>query len=161
MDLQVDWVGADHLAVVPPDNIIIAACPATMVPIVWARVAPMLQLPCDMSHNETDIESVYARLMAGDSLLTLVSKGTEIVAAITLNVVTFDTGLKALYLPLVSGKYFDQWCDRYFKVVCAIAKDLNCTELRGISVRKGWLRKLRKYGFEEVSTIVRCPLEDK
>lgn len=50
----------------------------------------------------------------------------------------------------------NEWMDRFLDIVKAIAKDFNCTELRGIAARKGWMRKLKPLGWSEVSTIIKC-----
>jgi hypothetical protein len=50
------------------------------------------------------------------------------------------------------------WFEQYVLVMRAIAKDLNCTEVRGCAVRNGWLRYLKGLGFEKISSTVRLKL---
>ena len=134
---------------------IIAAIPATMIDLIWPKVLPWLEKPIDLSHDEVCISSLKDELKSGKQLLCTVSRDTDVIGVFTLDVRVFDSGLRAMYIPLVGGTEIDKWMERGFKIIEAIAKDYNCTELRGISVRKGWLRKLKDKGWEEVSTTVR------
>jgi hypothetical protein len=47
------------------------------------------------------------------------------------------------------------WKDDFLKLAEALGKDYACSELRGMAARKGWLPKLKPYGWEEVFTTVR------
>lgn len=138
------------------DNIVIAACPATLIGLIWDRVVPHLEKPIALSHGEVTLESIKARIMSSDVLLITVSRGTEIIAVNTVEVRTSESGLRALYIPLIGGSEMNEWMDRFLDIVRAIAKDFNCTELRGIAARKGWMRKLKPLGWSEVSTIIKC-----
>lgn len=152
MDLQIDRM--------EPDNLIIAAVPQTMLDLVWDRVVPHLEKPIALSHGEVTLESIKKRLLSGDVLLITVSRGTEIIAVNTVEVRTCESGLRALFIPLIGGSEMDEWMDRFLDIVKAIAKDFNCTELRGIAARKGWMRKLAPLGWSEVSTIIKCDVGD-
>jgi hypothetical protein len=142
------------------DSVIIAAVPASMIPLVWDRVVPQLEKPIALSHGEVTLDSIKARIMSGDVLLITVSRGIEIIAVNTVEVRESESGLRALYIPLIGGSEMEEWMDRFLKIVKAIAKDFNCTELRGIAARKGWMRKLKPLGWSEVSTIIKCDVGD-
>lgn len=148
MDLQVNRMDSD--------NLVIAAIPQTMIDLIWDRVAPQLERPIALSHGEVTLESIKRRLITGDVLLITVSRGTEIIAVNTVEVRESESGLRALYIPLIGGSEMEDWMDRFLDIVKAIAKDFNCTELRGIAARKGWMRKLKPLGWSEVSTIIKC-----
>mgnify|MGYP001074508027 CR=1 FL=1 len=148
MDLQVDRVDTDR--------IIIAAVPPTMIPLIWDKVEPEILKPIKLSHGEVTLESAKHRLETGQSMLITVSRGTKILAVNTVEVREFESGVRTLAIPLIGGSEMDQWMDRFLEIVKAIAKDLNCTELRGVAARKGWMRVLRNKGWEELSTIVKC-----
>lgn len=148
----------EQLKLIHCNEPIIAAIPTTMIDLIWPKVLPWLEKPIDLSHDEVDISALKNHLKQGNHLLCTISIDTDIIGVFTLEVRTFDTGLRAMYIPLVAGKDIHKWIDRGFKVIEAIAKDYNCTELRGISVRKGWMRMLKDRGWEEVSTTVRCPI---
>lgn len=137
-------------------GLVIAAIPASMVPMLWEKLVKHIEVPVSMSHNESTVEFIYEQLVTGQMLAVTVSDGTDIEAVNILEVREFCTGLRTLYIPFVAGHRMDEWMDRFLDIAKAIAKDLNCTELRGIAVRKGWLRKLKDYGWEDISTIIKC-----
>ena len=156
MDLQIDRVDIDSVA--PADNIIIAACPCTMILLIWERVVPLLELSIALAHGEVTINTLKQKLLRGEALLITVSRGADIIAVNTVEVRHFESGLKALYIPLIGGTEMEEWMDRFLNIVSAIGKDLGCTELRGIAARKGWIRKLKPRGWSEVSTIIKCDI---
>jgi len=148
MDLQVDRLESD--------NLVIAAVPQTMIGLIWDRVVPHLEKPISLSHGEVTLDSIKRRLISGDVLLITISRESEIIAVNTVEVRESESGLRALFIPLIGGSEMNEWMDRFLDIVKAIAKDLNCTELRGIAARKGWMRKLKPLGWSEVSTIIKC-----
>lgn len=138
------------------DRLIIAAVPPTMVPLIWDKVIPHISKPIELSHGEVTLESIKRRLEIGEAMLITVSRGTELIAVNTVEVQEAESGLRTLAIPLIGGSEMDKWMDRFLEIVKAIAKDLGCSELRGIAARKGWMRLLAPKGWEEVSTIIRC-----
>lgn len=148
----------DEIDRVEADRLVIAAIPATLVELVWPQVEPLLMKAVERSHGEADINALKSTTLLGDTLIVTVSEGTKIIAASTLEVRQFDTGLKTLYVSFVGGERIGEWLHRFFEVCKAIAKDLNCSELRAVSVRKGWMRKLQALGWEEISTVIKCEL---
>lgn len=145
-----------RLDTVRVNDYIISAIPVTLIDVVWPQVEPLLMMPIDVSHGECDIEVIYQQLKNGNILLLTVSDGPDIIAVMTLEVRVFDSGLRTLYVPLIGGTDMEKWLSRAMSIVKAIAKDFDCTELRGVAVRKGWLRVLKNAGWEEVSTTVKC-----
>lgn len=154
MALQVDWVGTDRV-IESSNDYIISAIPVTLIDVIWPQVEPLLLKPIGLSHGECDIVSVYNSIRKGNVLLLTVSLKSKIVAVLTVDVRTFESGLRTLYIPLIGGTDMPKWFDRAMYIIEAIAIDHNCTELRGIAVRKGWLRILEKDGWEEVSVTVK------
>lgn len=147
-----------RLDTVGVDDYIIAAVPATLIDVIWDKIVPLIMKPIKLSHGEASLDSIHKKLKTGDNLLLTISRGTDIVGIITLDIRVFESGLRTLYLPLIGGTEMFNWMDRALSICEAIAKDFDCTELRGIAVRKGWMRLLEKRGWEEVSTTIRCPI---
>lgn len=139
---------------------IIAAVPATMIELVWDKVEPHLQRVVDRAHNEITMDSVKARLVSGNALLVTISQDDEIVAINTMEVRVMESGLRTMYIPITGGGDLDTWMDEFLEIAKAIARDYNCTELRGLAVRRGWLKKLEQHGWENVEMIIRCPVEE-
>ena len=150
MGVQIDWLDTDSVS-----NYTIAACPCTIIDLIWDKVKHILELPINLSHGEATLTSTYNKLKSGESLLITISDKDVVIAVCTIEVRTFESGIKALYIPLIGGKNMNLWMDRFIEIAKGIAKDFGCTELRGIAVRKGWMRKLQPLGWEEVSTVIK------
>ena len=138
---------------------IIAAIPVTMVTLLWDRLAPFIDDVVKYSHNEATTEAAKEQLLAGNLLSVIVCEGNEIIALALLELRTFDTGEKALFIPIFGGSKMEEWADQMLKVLHAIAKDFGCTQLRGIGARKGWTRYLKSHGWEEYSVTIGCEVK--
>lgn len=138
----------------------ISVVPKPLLGVVWPLCIEHIQKAVDKAPEEVSVESTEKKLLLGNALLVAVSEGPDVVAANTLEVCTYDTGHKALFIPIVGGTGWDEWGHDFLVLAKCIAKDYGCTELRGMSVRPGWLRKLNKEGWEEVHTIIKCKIEE-
>jgi hypothetical protein len=139
----------------------IAAIPEELLELAWPEAAPHIKKATDLSHGEATVETVKKRVFEGSAILLVVYKEGKIIAAITGEVREFDTGVRALFWPIIGGTEMDLWFDPMYDAMLTVAKAMGCTEMRGIAVRNGWLRRLRNYGWEEVSISVRCPVEQE
>lgn len=155
MAVQVDWVGFDSV-----NPIVISACPVTMIDVVWPKVLPHLLRPIDRSHGDCTVFETKKKLLSGNHLLILVSEGEKIIAAGTVEIRILDTGMKNLFINLLGGDRIDEWMDRFLEVTKAIARDYGCAELRCVSARKGWIKKLQPSGWKELYSILACPVGD-
>jgi len=136
------------------DDFTISVVPSTMIDLIWDKAKPHLEKVSDKSDDFT-IESTYNRLINGDSMLLTVSRGAEVIAVNTVHIEVLSSGIKTLYIGLVGGDELDIWSKRMLQFIETIAKDYGCTELRGMVVRKGWLKKMQPYGWSEAFTTVR------
>jgi len=118
----------------------LAAIPANMVSLIWDKIEPTLQRVVSVSNRELTLEGIKKRCINGSNLIVTVCLENEIVAVTVLDVVEFESGLRAMYIPVVGGEYMNEWLEDAFVIAKAIAKDLNCTEVRGLAVRKGWMK---------------------
>lgn len=137
---------------------IFAAVPITLVDFLWSKMEPYLINVVEVSHNEITLDSLKNRLLSGDTMAVLVISDKEIIAVNMLEIRIFDSGIRAMYIPVVGGTNMDKWADRFLEFAKAVAKDLDCTELRGLAARKGWVRYLADKGWEEVNVALRCEL---
>ena len=138
------------------NSVSIAVC--TDVDSVWSVVRPMLQKVVTQSPDDLSIEKIYHRLVAGNDLLILISTGTEFLASITMRIKTTDTGVRVLYLPVVSGNKMDTWLDKFLDFAKEIARDHQCTQIRGTG-RNGWVKKLKSRGWNDMFTTIAYNVE--
>lgn len=148
------------LAFVEPEKEIlkISGIPIPLLDVVWPQVQPIMERATDLSGGEATTQTAYDQLARGDALLITISRGTEIVAVNTLEVREFQTGLKVMCIPITAGEFMDEWLDRFMDVAKQTAREFGCSELRGFSVRKGWLRALKNQGWTDVHQVIRCKL---
>ena len=129
----------------------VVAIPKNKIQEVWDQAEPVVAkvLPHNMGKYTTD--DVLNDIEAGDSLLLLVLERGEILATI---ICTFEEqeGKKVLHMPIVCGERIDEWADLCHETVPKIAKEFGCAMVTGRG-RRGWLRKLSKYGYEELYTV--------
>ena len=134
----------------------ICAIPAQMIEVVWSQVEPLLFRVVDRNPDDICPHVTKQKLLAGDTLLISISDGAEIVAINILEVQELDTGLRVLYIPITAGTRMREWLEPFLAVAKRIAKDYKCVELRGMSVRKGWLNTLGKHGWESAYETIKC-----
>ena len=139
-------------------QLVVGAVPASMIEIIWDQVEPLIQRVIDKAPQDLSMDRIKSDLIAGNTLLVVISRKGVIIAANVLQVDTLDTGLKILYIPITAGDDLDLWMEDFLELAKRIAKDHSCVELRGLSVRKGWMVKLKHFGWEEHFVTIRCKL---
>lgn len=137
----------------------IALVPVPLLDVLWPQMEQHIQRVVDVAHDEVTLESIKRRLLSAESVAVLVCLEEDVVAVNLLEIRVFDSGVRAMYIPVVGGNYMDEWADQFLEVAKAIAKDFGCRELRGLAARKGWLRYLANKGWEEVNISLRCMIE--
>lgn len=141
-------------------SLVIALVPPTMVDFIWPKCLPFFEMVKEKAPEDVGIETVYNRIMSGDTMLAAVLEGDEVIAINTLEIKELDSGNKILFLPIIGGARTKEWEDRFIELAHGIARVNNCIELRGMAVRKGWLRKLSSYGFEEHFVTLKCKVKE-
>jgi len=142
----------------PTEEFKISAVPAGLIDYIWDDVAPLLQRVEDKAPDDIHSPTVKRELEAGNKMLITITREQTLLAINVLDVRTLDSGTKVLYIPITAGDEMDLWLDRFLEVAIDAAKAYHCTELRGMAVRKGWLTKLKPYGWEEMFTTIRCKI---
>ena len=138
---------------------IISPVPVTLLDHIWPKAVPHLEKVIAKSPNEITLETIKAAIMRGDQMLVTISDGEEVIAVNVLEVVVYATGLRVMCIPITGGTRMAEWLERFLNLGHIIAKDYDCTELRGMAVRPGWLKKLKSYGWEPIFTMISCPVE--
>ena len=132
----------------------IAAIPQMLVETIWDRLTPHIERVVKIVDEETTIEHVKNKAISGDLLILAICKDVDIIAAITLDIRDFDTGMKALYIPMLGGDEFFEWYEQAFEIIKTIAKSFGCSQIRAAG-RRGWPRALKSIGWEEQYTIIK------
>ena len=51
--------------------------------------------------------------------------------------------------------------DRFMVIAEQIARDFDCTAIRGFAAREGWAKVLEPYGYKKLHTVLQFDLEEK
>ena len=139
-------------------ELLITAIPQNLVEVVWEQVQPLIERVVNKAPDDLSVWAIKKRLVDGQTMLIAISEGSKIVAINVLSLEDLDSGKKVLVIPITAGDRMAEWMDDFFEVVTKIAKDFGCEELRGMSVRKGWMRILKERGWVENHTVVKCKI---
>lgn len=116
--------------------------PPAMIPVIWSDIVWYLEKVVRVSSGELSLDSVYQSMIEGKCVTIIVIDGQQIIGINTVEIFTFNSGLKALYIPIIGGERIDEWGVEFFNICKDYAKQVGCTELRGLAARAGWMRKL-------------------
>lgn len=119
----------------------------------WDSIWKMVGLSIAHSNGELNEESFKRKVEDGEMCVAVVFNDVKAVAAVTMDVFNFDTGLKVLNLGGAGGEHAEKWIHQVSDLANEVAKSLGCTQVYVIG-RQGWMRKLKHLGYNHVHTIV-------
>lgn len=141
-------------------DLTIAIVPMNMIDLVWPQVVPILDRVVEKAPDDLVPSVVYDQLISGFSTLMTISRGPKVIAINVFDIKVLDSGLRTMYVPITAGDEMEVWLEPAHEIAIEIAKYHKCSELRGIATRKGWMRKLKSLGWEELFMTIRCPIGD-
>lgn len=110
-------------------------------------MAPLLQRVVDVAPDEITLEGILNRILTGEERLMLVSGRDLIaVAAFTVGIKYFDTGKKALCIPVIAGDQMPLWLGDITAAITLMAQAEGCYQVRAYGARKGWVRTFQEFG---------------
>lgn len=133
--------------------------PIGLINILWDKIEPHVRRVVKASAGEITCESVKQKALEDKCGIILVCKGSEVVAVNTIEVCTYDSGMKALLVPVVGGNEAFEWGPAFLAECNQLAKSLGCSEMRGFSTREAWKRVLKDYGWEESHFVIKRVVE--
>jgi hypothetical protein len=102
------------------------------------------------------MDSIKAKTLRADGMFILITKDADIVAVNMVEINTYESGLKALLIPVVGGNEAFEWGPNFLAYCNELAKGFGCTEMRGFSSRESWKRVLKNYGWFESHFVIKC-----
>jgi len=140
-----------NISIIPPD----------LIDVVWPQCLPILEVVAKGNPTDVDLDKLKEYLLEGSNILVVASEGASIVAVMTFVVSTLDSGMKALYIPIISGTKMNLWMDDFMEFAKDLARNMGCEELRGMAIRSGWLRALAHHKWEEHYVVLKCKVENE
>ena len=134
--------------------------PSTLIGPLWPQFEHYLAPVAEVSSGELTLESIKKNMEEEKCVVVAVLKDTKIIGVNTLEVHTFDSNLKTLYIPIISGEGIAERGMQFFDLCKDLAKQAGCTELRGLAARDGWMRKLKQHDlhWEKCYEVIRYDL---
>lgn len=119
----------------------------------WAEIEPFVQLAIDHSNGELSMQRIKNNLGNKEIALGVIidTDIEKIIAVVTFDMITFDSGLKVLTIQCAGGERMDDWIDQVDALSISMARRHDCDKIYIIG-RKGWERKLRDIGYKHAHT---------
>ena len=112
------------------------------LPKLLPQAEPLIQVVLDRIPPETNMQLIKRDLYKGKLQMIVAVEDDVLYGLALLNIVSYPTGYKLLDIPVVSGTRMEDWLVTGFGMIKDLARQNNCKETRGYSLRKGWFRKL-------------------
>lgn len=77
----------------------------------------------------------------------------KIIAVVTFEMTSFDSGMKILTIQCAGGERMDEWIPQIDAISLSMAHRHGCQKVYIVG-RKGWERKLRDIGYEHAHTVL-------
>ena len=136
----------------------VSGIPSSKVNDVWDRCKKFIEMGNNKSQQEMNVDDIYEKLLTTDMQLWMVfSEDAEIVSVLTTEVVLYPR-MKTCRIVTLGGKDMDDWVEQFLEVLEEWALDNNCVAME-TACRKGFIKKLEKYGYEYTYTILTKKLQ--
>ena len=116
---------------------------------IWKQVKPHIEAALYYTKGEISSEQIKDKLLKGEDLLLLAIED-GILASIVCEIVQTAT-IKVCHIVTCGGVRADVWLDKWHETIVPLAKEQGCKRI-SLSGRKGWEKKLGKYGFKHAYT---------
>ena len=133
--------------------------PPHLVEVLWDKIEPHMQRVVDASGGEITCDTMKQKALNDKCMFILVACGADVVAVNSIEICTYDSGLKAMLIPVVGGHEAFEWGPNFLSFCNDLAKGSGCTEMRGFSSRQSWLRVLKDYGWYESHFVIKCEVK--
>ena len=134
----------------------IAAIPRQDISGLWPVIEPYIDRALKFTFGEYKSNDVKDKAMDGHVIFFVVSKDGLIQSVISAEMVE-TPHKKYMNIVTTAGINFDEWIDDTVDTIIAVAKEQGAEDITMIG-RKGWLRKMKKYGFKHKYTALTLTL---
>ena len=132
-----------HIALPHPDHIIYH----------WDEIEPFIKLACDESNGELTPDVVKSKVEMHKIVIAVVYDDDKLVAAISFDIIDFESGIRALNIQCAGGDILDEWFEQIEAIANSLAKEHGCKNIYIIG-RAGWARKMKGLGYKTIHTVI-------
>ena len=117
-----------------------------VVPIseMLPKIEHLIIQGCALAPNDLNEPTLKYNLIRGKAVLSVVEDDDIVIAINIVHPVVLATGWKVMYVPITVGERMEEWLEDAMVLAHQTAKEHGCNEIRGMSIRKSWLRALKK-----------------
>ena len=134
-------------------NLYISGIPSDRINEVWEDCEPYIEMGNGKSRDEMSVEDIYKRLSEARMQLWLVfNENREIISVLTTEIIDYPRKTVCRIVTL-GGKDLDIWVQDWLETIEAWALENDCVAMETVC-RKGFIKKLEKFGYENAYTVL-------
>lgn len=126
---------------------------------IWPLVQKWVADACEYSDGSLSVLNVLEQVQAQEQQLWVVRMATAPVAAMTTRVSIRPTGKRVLEVVTLGGVLMDYWLANIVALLKMFAEDQKCESVEAHG-RRGWVRALKEFGWEERSVTVAMEIDN-
>ena len=134
-------------------NLYISGIPSERLNEVWEGCEPYIAMGNGKSRDEMSVEDIYKRLSEARMQLWLVfNEDKDIISVLTTEIIDYPRKTVCRIVTL-GGKDLDIWVEDWLETIEAWALENDCVAMETVC-RKGFIKKLEKFGYENAYTVL-------
>ena len=134
-------------------NLYISGIPSDRINEVWEDCEPYIEMGNGKSRDEMSVMDIYKRLSEARMQLWLVfNENREIISVLTTEIIDYPRNTVCRIVTL-GGKDLDIWVQDWLETIEAWALENDCVAMETVC-RKGFIKKLEKFGYENAYTVL-------
>ncbi len=123
------------------------------IPDIWNLCKQYVEMGNNKSKEEMNIDDIYERLINAEMQLWVVfDENDDIKSVVTTEVINYPRK-RTCRIVTLGGRGLDNWVDEVLDVLEGWAIENDCVAME-TACRKGFIKKLEKYGYEHAYTIL-------
>ncbi len=134
-------------------SLYISGIPSERIDEVWLECEPYIEMGNGKSRDEMSVMDIYARLSEARMQLWLVfDDDKEIISVLTTEIIEYPRKTTCRIVTL-GGQDLDLWVEQLLETLEEWALENGCVAMETIC-RKGFTKKLEKFGYENAYTVL-------
>jgi len=136
----------------------VSGIPSSQITEVWDNCKKYIEMGNNKSKQEMTIDDIYERLLKAEMQLWLVfNEDAKIKSVLTTEVVIYPR-MKTCRIVTLGGRELDIWVEQFLDVLEEWAIENDCVAME-TACRRGFIKKLEKFGYEHTYTILTKELQ--